>query len=420
MLKIRSHSIPFVYAAVALCAGLTFPRIEHYLLPQAFTSISVSSAIAIDSSVVSGMMALTGIVFSLAFVVVQFSALAYSPRLVLWIARDAWLYHAIGVFTATFLYALAALAWIDRGTSGRVPLISGFMVMALVVASVVMLIGLIQRLSLLQINKMLTFTANCGREAIEKTYPSSEAQPSTSDVELPGLTQTIMYTGVAGVIQAVKLRDLRRMADSSNAIVELVPAIGDPVFRGAPLLRIYGGSRPVNERLLRKAIAIGTERTFEQDPKYAIRLLVDIAIRALSPAVNDPTTAVQSLDQIGDLLVRLGERILEISGVHDTRGIERVRIAMPRWEDFLVLAFDEIRQYGATSVQVTRRLRALICFLIDTLPEHRGPALIKHLQRLEETVTRNFEEADRIDAEVEDAQGLGGPRRYGHRDLEKV
>ncbi len=414
MRRLPSHSIPFIYAAVAFCVGIVLPRIERHFLAQDVIAISLASAIAIDSSVTSGMIALTGIVFSLAFVVVQFSALAYSPRLVLWIARDRWLYHAIGVFTATFLYALAALAWIDRNASGKVPLISSFMVIGLVVASVVMLIGLIERLNLLQVNRMLTFTGNCGRESIEKTYPGPESQSTTAAQELPDPSQTIAYEGAPGVVQAVRIPVLLRMACASNAIIELVPAIGDPVLSGTSLVRIYGGIGPVNEQRLRRAIAIGAERTFEQDPKYAIRLLVDIAIRALSPAINDPTTAVQSLDQIADLLQRLGTRALEFGGVYDERGALRVRLPTPAWEDFLVLAFDEIRQYGSTSVQVMRRMRALLHVLVDTLPQGRRPALLKHMERLDEAVARNFNEADRPDAEVEDVQGLGGPRRYRH------
>ena len=95
---------------------------------------------------------------------------------------------------------------------------------------------------------------------------------------------------------------------------------------------------------------MGEERTFEQDPKYAIRLLVDIAIKALSPAINDPTTAVQALDQIEDLLLRLGRRRLEIGEFRDRDGQLRLVVPSPTWEDFLRLAFDEIRYCGARSV----------------------------------------------------------------------
>ena len=118
--------------------------------------------------------------------------------------------------------------------------------------------------------------------------------------------------------------------------------------------------RNIDERKLRNGIELGKERTFEQDPKYAIRLLVDIAIRALSPAINDPTTAVQALDQIEDLLLRLGQRHLEIGDFRDRDGKLRLVVSFPTWDDLLRLAFDEICFYGATSVQVMRRMNALI------------------------------------------------------------
>ena len=100
------------------------------------------------------------------------------------------------------------------------------------------------------------------------------------------------------------------------------------------------------EQALLRAVQVGRERTFEQDPKYPMRLLVDIAIKALSPAINDPTTAVQAIDQIEDLLRRLGGE-LDAGGVADAQGVLRLVFPTPTWEDYLALAFDEIRQYGA-------------------------------------------------------------------------
>ena len=122
--------IPLVYAMVAIAAGLFFPRLESRFFPHVAAGLTVNSAVAIYSSIASGMMALTGIVFSLAFVMVQFSATAFSPRLVLWIARDPIISHAIGIFSATFLYAISALAWLDRGGSGKVPFFSAWIVVS--------------------------------------------------------------------------------------------------------------------------------------------------------------------------------------------------------------------------------------------------------------------------------------------------
>src|SRR6185503_14996696 len=136
--------------------------------------------------------------------------------------------------------------------------------------------------------------------------------------------------------------------------IEVVSPVGDTVGEGIVLLRVYGGRTAIDEHALRKAFILGDERTFEQDPKYAIFLLVDIAIRALSPAVNDPATAVQALDQIEDLLLRLGRRRLETGSFTDPDYTLRLVVPFPTWEDLLTLALEEIRHYGASSVQVMR------------------------------------------------------------------
>src|SRR6185295_17178414 len=162
--------------------GMIFPRLEHLFAPALVSTMSPSAAMGICGAVASGMIALTGIVFSLTFVMVQFSATAYSPRLVLWIARDAVISHAIGVFIATFLYAIAALVGVDRNGAGKVPFVSAWVVVFLLLASVGMFISLIQRIGLLQVNRMLIFTGDQGRRVITTMYPSV-ATPATTVAE---------------------------------------------------------------------------------------------------------------------------------------------------------------------------------------------------------------------------------------------
>ena len=406
--------VPLLYAVAALLFGFTVPRLAYSFLPGLVSTISVNAAIGIYSAVASGMIALTGIVFSLTFVMVQFSATAYSPRLVLWIARDPVMSHAIGVFTATFLYALAALAWVDRGGTGRVPLVGIAVLAGLLVISVIMFISLIQRVGRLQVTRMLIFTGDQGREVIEDLYPPLDAPVSSGSVEMPPspYLQTLLHHGHPRVVQAVNIPSLIEIASRKGCVIDLVASVGDAVLDSTPLLRVLGSSAPLPEESLRPAIELGGERTFEQDPKYAIRLLVDIGIKALSPAINDPTTAVQALDQIEDLLIRLGRRRLEIGVFRDAQGKPRLLVSFPAWEDFLRLAFDEIRLYGATSVQVMRRMKALVIELISILPEERRPALRQWQERLQSTVERSFsDQQDKLEASTEDRQGLGSTRR---------
>jgi uncharacterized membrane protein len=406
--------VPLVYAAGALIFGFTSARLAQTLLPGLSSTISANAAVGIYSSIASGMLALTGIVFSLTFLMVQFSATAYSPRLVLWIAHDPVISHAIGVFTATFLYALVSLAWVDRGGSGRVPLAGVVVVTSLLVVSIIMFISLIQRVSMLQVTRMLIFTGDHGREIIENLYPPFEtpASPSPAEISHAPRRQTLLHHGHPQIIQAVDLPALVHIASRAGCVIELTAAVGDTVLDSTPILRVLGGEGPLPEAHLRSAIGLGMERTFEQDPKYAIRLLVDIGIKALSPAINDPTTAVQALDQIEDLLIRLGRRRLEIGAFRDPDGKLRVLMAFPSWEDFLRLAFDEIRFYGATSVQVMRRMMALISEMVSVLPEERHHALRHWHQRLQSTIERSFgDPEEKLDASEEDRQGLGSSRQ---------
>lgn len=412
--RLPTWSIPALYAAVALAAGLVLPRLEASLLPGSQSGLSASAALAIFSTIGSGMIALTGIVFSLAFVMVQFSSTAYSPRLVLWIARDPTLWHAMGVFSATFLYAIAAMAWVERGGAHGTPFVSSWLVICLLLASVAMFIALIEKISLLQIHRMLRFTADHGRRVIDETYPPFDAAVATPDPQgfqsLP-VTLTVSHAGRPLTVQALDAPALLDIAAAAGAVVVVIATVGDTLVESGVMLRVHGGTRTIDERALRAAFVLGGERTFEQDPKYAIRLLVDIAIKALSPAVNDPTTAVQALDQIEDLLLRLGRRRLEIGAFRDRAGAVRLVVPYPEWDDFLTLAFDEIRHCGATSVQVMRRMRALAADLIRALPPERHEALHHQQHRLDASIAKSFQDTgEKQEASVEDRQGLGIPR----------
>ena len=408
----RGWIIPCIYVLVTIIVGVVLPRIEHHLLPGWASSMSPSAAISICSAIASGMIALTGIVFSLAFVMVQFSATAYSPRLVLWVARDPVVSHSLGVFSATVLDALVLGGWVDRYASGRVPLISSLLVFALLLASMGIFVALIERIGRLQVNRMLIFTGDWGRKSIAALYPAERvavgSQPDDGDYRRAAAKQTLTHMGRPQAIQAVHIPTLVRLATQSDAVIEVAAAVGDTILEMTPLLRVYGSGHALSEQMLREAVEIGDERTFEQDAKYALRLIVDIAIKALSPAINDPTTAVQALDQIEDLLLRLGRGHLEIGKYRDNKGALRLIVPFPTWDDYLRLGLDEIRFCGANSVQVMRRMKALIKNLTAILPAERQAALLNWERRLLDTVRRTFADAqEKEEASVPDRQGLG-------------
>jgi uncharacterized membrane protein len=412
--------IPMVYTVASLLAGAILPRLEHAYFAAYTQGMSVASALAFFSAVSSGMMALTGIVFAIAFVMVQFSALAYSPRLVIMFASNPVLYHTLGVFFATFTYSLVALIWTDRGGAGTVPLFTYLLVTILLIASMLAFARLIQRINNLQIHNVLQIIGSRGRAVIRAMFPRIADNPDASrpnETELPSdlgpVTQTLIYSGEPRVIAGFDMKTLVRLAESVNAVVTIECAVGETVMEDAVLLCVHGSTQRLPEPALTRAIRLAASRTFEQDPKYAIRLLVDIAIRALSPAINDPTTAVQALDQIEDLLRRLGRRQLDAGYARDAAGTIRVTFPMPTWEDYLALSFDEIRQFGATSVQVVRRLRSALVGLGETIAaEDRRSAVLRYLEHLNRGVSRSaFDDQDQAAALLEDRQGLGLSRK---------
>ena len=414
-------SIPIIYAFASFVGGITLPRLEQAYFPCA-SGISVASAQAFLSAVASGMITLTGIVFSVGLVMVQFGAIAYSPRLVLLFARDPKLFHSLGVFIATFTYSLSVLLYVDRNGSGGVPLISGIAVAGLLSLSMLLFAALVKGLSDLQITNVLHRIGDKGREIIRETFQrldakannQSEGGPGTGDHPEPGpVVQTLTHVAAPRTIAKIDIDDLVRQGQRAGAVIVMACGVGDTLVENTVLLQVHGAKAALPESELMRAVHLAFERTSEQDPKYPIRLLVDVAIKALSPAINDPTTAVQAIDQIDDLLRRLGGHDLDAGYAHDADGVLRLIFPMPTWEDYLALAFDEIRQYGSDSVQVMRRLRSALVGLADSVTDDtRIGAVGRYLKQLDAAVDRSHLTADdQKTARQEDRQGLGLSRR---------
>ena len=203
--------------------------------------------------------------------------------------------------------------------------------------------------------------------------------------------------------------DLVRAAHAAGCTIELIQQVGNFVSKGEPLFQTFPPDRPVDAGILHQMVAIGPERTLEQDPVFAFRIIVDIANRALSPAVNDPTTAVLAIDQLERLLRNIGSRQLDPGMIYDADGELRLIIPVAGWDDYVSLAVSEIRLYGANSIQVPRRLSAMLEYLREILPASRAPALRKELQLLTKAVKREFLDAtDREMVSIGDRQGVGG------------
>jgi uncharacterized membrane protein len=335
----RVWIIPMIYVVAAFAFGQILPRFEIAYVAQNLLGISVSSAQGGLSAAASGMMALTGVVFALAFIMVQFSAVAYSPRLVRMFIGDQTLYHSIGVFSFTFIFAFFALAWVDRNGSGKVPSYSILTVGILLMISMFLFVRMIQRVVDLQIAPVLRSMGDKGREVIEGCYRPLKsrqgAEPELKcieDIQLEALCGTVTYTGYPRIVTRLEIDALVREAQAGGGVIAMACGVGDTLVDGNIIMRIHGATIGFSEENAVQAVHLGAERTIGQDPKYPIRILVDIAIKALSPAVNDPTTAVQAIDQIEDLLRRLIRKDLDSAHIRDSQGVMRVILLLPSWE----------------------------------------------------------------------------------------
>jgi uncharacterized membrane protein len=354
-------------------------------------------------------------VVTVSVLVVQMATGTFSARyLRLWY-RDRLLKATLAVQIGTLTFAFQLLRRVE---SDFVPNTG------ITIAGALMSIGLLLFIFFLDrsIKRMrpvavAALVARAGRKAFEDAVRAA-GEPDAPDVLPRGRAPASEATFVvrseqAGAVQAIDSRGLVRWARKHECLLVLQHVVGDFVPTGAPLIEIHGGTADPGraERQLRGMIALGVERTIEQDPAFALRVMVDIANKALSAAINDPTTAVQVIDHLGETLHLIGTT--DLAGLSAQRGaghVQRVIVPTRRWEEFLALGVTEIRYYGGSAIQVVRRLHAMLEELEDAVrPEHRA-AVADELVRLQKTVEVRFADSADLDrARTAGRQGIGGP-----------
>ncbi len=401
-----------LWAVLSLAAALVCAPAVRWLDREtgwAVFGYSPDGARAVLGALAGSMLTFIVFVLSATLIVVQLASGQLTPRVIALVFAMPWVRVTLGVFTFTYGYTLAALGRVE----GRVPDLHVGVAVLLNLACIVVFFLFVQRLADgIRPSSVMRVVADRGREVIEDVYPAvfdpDRPEEAARGAGLKPPEVVVGFDGTSGVVMAFSASTLARLARDADAVVELVPQVGDSVARGDPLVRVHGGTRPVPRAALRGCVAVGAERTLAQDPRFAFRILVDIANRALSPAVNDPTTAVLALDQIAALLLCLGRRHLDDGRVYDADGTLRVVYGTPDWPDYVMLAVSEIRHYGEGSLQVDRRLRAMLDHLIRDLPAARRPPLEQELALLGSAVERGFrDEEDRERARVADFQGVG-------------
>lgn len=382
------------------------------LVPESLSG-DADAALAILMTVAASMVTLTGLVLTITMVVVQLAVGQYSPRVLRTVLHDRPSQIAIGVFVATFAHAMLVMREV-RAPSGRdegyVPGLAIVVAFVLILISIMVLVSYVHHIGLsLRVASLIQSVGDETRELMAREYPMGGGQPAAlSPEEAPdGEPDLVIDAPKPGVVFRIDVPKLVELAQQGNCVLALVPHIGDFVPEGAALMQVHG-TRRIDEQAFLRLISIGKERTMHQDLAFGFRMLVDLAVRSISEAIVDPTTATQAIDRIHDCLRQLIVRPLS-SGRHaDESG--RLRLVVPQvsWEAYVNLSVDELRHYSGASIQVTRRLQAMLEDLLAVAPPDRRPPIEQQLELLGAAAGRVFEdERDIVAATVPDAQGIG-------------
>lgn len=396
-----------------LVASALDEQIVAYLQDeQAYGEIRDLVSIAEDTKTIvvtvsSAMMTFIGVVFSISLVAVQMASGQLTPRVVRIFVRSRISKLTLSVFLATFVFSLLVLSSYESTVDPRrvvsVPFLQSLLTAALVGLSLLLFIAYVSStLRLMQVGPVVDRITRDSFHVLRR-MPVGGPQ----DGALPAETGQLLHGGRAGVLRDVNVARLVRAARKQGVVLRLIPRLGDFVVPGTPVLAVHGGVAPAR-RALRYTVSVGVERTLHQDLAFGLRQLSDIALRALSSAVNDPTTAVQCLDRIVQFLAAVAKLPLGVVHHRDRKGVVRLVQDVPGWADLVDLGFEEIRRCATDSPQVTRRLLAGIDDLVVLAGPERQRPLIRHRALLVQAVERAVPDAaEREFALLPDRQGIG-------------
>jgi uncharacterized membrane protein len=392
--------------------------LDDWLNWQPEAPFSLASAQTVLNAIANVNLSFLAFTFASMLVAIQVASAQLTPRIIATaLLRDNMIRWSAGLFIYTLLFALGAQVRMESGVDHLVLLVAVIFGW-LSILTFLLMVDYASRL--LRPVSIVWRIGKSGLAVIESAYPhldrnQHEKKEAERD-QLGAPQRTVLHRGTSAIVIAVNVEALVAAAHRAGGIVELVPQVGDFVAVGEPLFQLYGNASALDDRLLAENVAFGPERTIEQDPTFAFRVIVDIACKALSKAINDPTTAVLALDQLHRLLRLVGRRHLRFERIRDSAGETRLIMRTPNWEDFVQLSCCEIRLYGAENPQIARRMRAMLENLIQTLPPNRHPALQQELALLDGAIERLYASPeDMALARTSDSQGLGGASRRERR-----
>ena len=371
--------LPALCCVVAFALGAILPEVDG-----AFVSGNVlvfgggpDGARSLLSAIVTSMISVTGLVFSITVVSLQLASSQFSPRVLRTFLDSRVTQLTLGLFAGTFLYSLVVLRSVrgDSDVPAFVPQLSVTGAFVLVVASVGMFVVYIHHIT--NSIRVVTIISAVGDEtrSLIARLKDGDDDESRRDPKLGEPTRVIASSG-HGVVTEVRRQALVRRAQHSGAVLEVLPAIGDFVASGMPLVAVHGdqgNGDELDDAAVRDAVRLEPERSMQEDIGFGFRQLVDIAERALSPGINDPTTAIQVIDQLHDLLRSLAVQP-DPGHVHtDGDGQPRLVVRRVPFAGVLRLAVEEITHYGRDAVRIRARLSDMLDDLASVAsPEHRS------------------------------------------------
>ncbi|TXK59158.1 DUF2254 domain-containing protein [Alkalisalibacterium limincola] len=347
----------------------------------------IDGARGMFQAVAGGMLTLAGVVFSMTLVVLSQATAQYSPRVLRNFLGDRVNQTVLGVFLGIFVYCLVVLRGLGEDGS-TLPVLTVLVGLAMSLLGVVFLVYFIHHIARsLQVENIVASIHDETAPVIDRLYPEAQAEgdeAAREDVPAFGAGDPVILARSSGYIQDVDVARLERLACRLDTVIELPHRVGGFVSEGMALVRIKGPVEPDEDAAsdVHSSFTLGRQRTIQQDPSFGLRQLVDVAMKALSPGVNDTTTAVLVVDRLSALVRRLCQRRMP-ARLREVDGVLRLVVARPDFEDYLGLAFDQIRQWGANNPAVLGRMLEVIAQLLPiTHCSSRRELLHEHARRI--------------------------------------
>ena len=352
------------------------------------------------AAIATSMITVAGVVFSITIVALSLASTQYSPRLLRNFMRDTPTQLVLGVFVGNFAYCLLVLRTVRGGDEAFIPALAVLAGMAYAFVAISLLIYFIHHVAQsIQASSIVSRIFDDAAASIDAMFPESmgsDAPAAPSGPLLLPAQWTAVRADGKGYVTSIAAEPLLRLAVDAGRLVRLKAGVGDFVTRGTVLAELSGLVAVDDEQAgrLRQMVALNAQRTPEQDPAFGIQQLVDVAVKALSPGINDPTTACMCIDQLGALVLHLSAR--HIPSSHRMHGgVLRVITPAPTYRSFVVLAFSSIVRYARGDVQVLARVLLQIeaaAACVDDLPRRRTLALVARAVRRALAAERTLED----------------------------